>query len=215
MAVGAVWPAVCDREPAGCGDQPRHRGGDQCGTRWSYRLGGVVAARGQRNALREAPFQFHARYRSGRRDHARVQCDGRCPGISGRLGAGIHQLRQGQPGQAQFRVVGNGGVQPYRRRVVQDHDRDRYGARAIPQFRTGADRSLRRSGPGNVRLDHLHHRAHQGGPAAPAGGDLGAALGSACGHAGDERFRARLRIEQLVRARHAEPYARGDRRHAQ
>jgi hypothetical protein len=86
----------------------------------------------------------------------------------------------------------------------------------VPYRSSGpADRSLWRSGPGDVRRDHVHDRAYQGGQAAPAGRDVGAALGPACGHAGHERFRARLRIEQLVRARHAKPHALGDRRQAQ
>ena len=49
-----------------------------------------------------------------------------------------------------------------------------------------------RSCPGDVRRHHLHDRAYQGGPAVPAGGDIGAALGLDSGHAADERFRARL-----------------------
>ena len=66
MALGAAWPAIRHREPAGRRQQYRHRGGRACAGRWLYAPSGQYGERDQRDTLREAQFQFHPRYRAGR-----------------------------------------------------------------------------------------------------------------------------------------------------
>ena len=72
MAVGAARPAIRHREPAGCRRQYRHRGGRACAAGRLHAAPGQLAERDQRDALRQAQFQFHPRHRAGRGHHPRV-----------------------------------------------------------------------------------------------------------------------------------------------
>ena len=60
--------------------------------------------RDQRDALREAQFQFHPRYRAGREHHPRADRHGGQSIGSGQDGPRVHRLRQGQSRQDQHGV---------------------------------------------------------------------------------------------------------------
>ena len=71
MAVGAARPAIRHREPAGRRRQYRHRGGRACAAGRLHASLGHSGERDQRDALRQAQFQFHPRHRAGRGHHPR------------------------------------------------------------------------------------------------------------------------------------------------
>ena len=104
MAVGAAWPAIRHREPAGRRQQYRHRGGRARAAGWLYAPAGRRGERDQRDALRQAQFQFHPRHRAGRRHHPRAQRHGGESIVSGQDGSRVHRLCQGQSGQDQHGV---------------------------------------------------------------------------------------------------------------
>ena len=60
--------------------------------------------RDQRDALRQAQFQFHPRHRAGREHHPRAQCHGGQSIGSGQDRSRVHRLCQGQSGQDQHGV---------------------------------------------------------------------------------------------------------------
>jgi hypothetical protein len=60
MAVGAPRPAICYRQPAGWRRQYRHRGGCACPGRRLHAAHCWRMERDQRDALRQAQFQFRA-----------------------------------------------------------------------------------------------------------------------------------------------------------
>ena len=72
MAVGAARPAIRHREPAGRRQQYRHRGGRERAAGRLHAPPGRRGERDQRDALREAQFQFHPRHRAGRGHHPRA-----------------------------------------------------------------------------------------------------------------------------------------------
>ena len=65
---------------------------------------GRAGERDQRDALRQAQFQFHPRHRAGREHHPRAQCHGGQSIGSGQDGSRVHRLRQGQSRQDQHGV---------------------------------------------------------------------------------------------------------------
>ena len=65
---------------------------------------GRLAERDQRDALRQAQFQFHPRHRAGREHHARAPRHGGESIGSGQDGSRVHRLCQGQSGQDQHGV---------------------------------------------------------------------------------------------------------------
>ena len=65
MAVGAARPAIRHREPAGRRRQYRHRGGRARACGRLHAPPGRTGERDQRDALRQAQFQFHPRHRAG------------------------------------------------------------------------------------------------------------------------------------------------------
>ena len=69
-----------------------------------------TAERDQRDALRQAQFQFHPRHRAGREHRPRSQCHGGQSIGSGQDRSRVHRLRQGQSRQDQHGV----GRQRYR-----------------------------------------------------------------------------------------------------
>ena len=71
MAVGAARPAIRHREPTGRRQQYRHRGGRACAAGRLHAPHGRFSQRDQRDALRQAQFQFHPRHRAGREHHPR------------------------------------------------------------------------------------------------------------------------------------------------
>ena len=66
--------------------------------------GAVTRERDQRDALRQAQFQFHPRHRAGREHHPRAQCHGGESIGSGQDRSRVHRLCQGQSGQDQHGV---------------------------------------------------------------------------------------------------------------
>ena len=104
MAVGAARPAIHHREPAGRRHQYRHRGGRACAAGRLYAAAGQCGERDQRDALRQAQFQFHSRHRAGCGHHPRSPCHGGQSIGSGQDGSRVHRLCQGQSGQDQHGV---------------------------------------------------------------------------------------------------------------
>ena len=104
MAVGAARPAIHHREPAGRRRQYRHRGGRARARRRLHAAPGQFAERDQRDALRQAQFQFHPRHRAGRGHHPRAQRHGGESIGSGQDRSRVHRLCQGQSGQNQHGV---------------------------------------------------------------------------------------------------------------
>ena len=64
---------------------------------------GQLVERDQRDALRQAQFQFPSRHRAGRGHHPPALRHGGKSIRSGQNGSRVHCLCQGQPGQDQFR----------------------------------------------------------------------------------------------------------------
>ena len=135
MAVGAARPAIRHREPAGRRQQYRHRGGRACAAGRLHAPPGQSGERDQRDALRQAQFQFHPRHRAGRGHHPRAQRHGGESIGSGQDGSRVHRLCQGQSGQDQHGVGRHRDRAPCGRRAVQDDDRRRHGARALSRRR--------------------------------------------------------------------------------
>ena len=67
-------------------------------------LVGRCGERDQRDALRQAQFQFHPRHRAGRGHHPRAPCHGGESIGSGQDGSRVHRLCQGQSGQDQHGI---------------------------------------------------------------------------------------------------------------
>ena len=124
--------------------------------------------RDQRDALRQAQFQFHPRHRAGRGHHPRARCHGGQSIVSGQDRSRVHRLCQGQSGQDQHGVGRQRDRDPCGRRAVQDDDRRRHGSRAVSRRRARAHRSARRTGAGHVRPHACVDRVHQGRQAARA-----------------------------------------------
>ena len=164
MAVGAAWPAIHRREPAGRRRQyraPRRscvRPPTAIRSCWSFRQ------RDQRDALRQAQFQFPPRHRAGRGHHPRALGHGGQSVVSGQDGSRVHRLCQGQSGQDQHGVGAATGPQSSVRRAVQDDDRRRHGARALSRHGACADRSDRRSSAGRCS----HHAVRRSSTSRPA-----------------------------------------------
>ena len=135
MAVGAARPAIRHREPAGRRQQYRHRGGRACAAGRLHAAPGRCGERDQRDALRQAQFQFHPRHRAGRGHHPRALRHGGESIGSGQDGSRVHRLRQGQSGQDQHGVGRQRQHAPCGRRAVQDDDRRQHGARALSRRR--------------------------------------------------------------------------------
>ena len=133
MAVGAAWSAIRHRESAGRRRQSWHRGGRARASRRLYARPDRRAERDQRDALRQAQFQFHPRHCAGRDHRPLPECHGREPIGSGQDRSRVHRLCQGQSGQAQHGVARERQHAPCRRRAVQDDDRRQHGARAVSQ----------------------------------------------------------------------------------
>ena len=154
--------------------------------------------RDQRDALRQAQFQFHPRHRAGREHHARALRHGGESIGSGQDGSRVHRLCQGQSGQDQHGVGRQRQRATCRRRAVQDDGRRRHGSCAVSRRCAGADRSARRTGAGRCSApDAGVDRVYQGRQAARAGGDHRDALGGAAGRADRGRIRAGLRGERV------------------
>ena len=135
MAVGAARPAIRHREPAGRRQQYRHRGGRARAAGRLHAPPGQFGERDQRDALRQAQFQFHPRHRAGRGHHPRAQRHGGESIGSGQDGSRVHRLCQGQSGQDQHGVGRQRNPAPCGRRAVQDDGRRRHGARALSRRR--------------------------------------------------------------------------------
>ena len=101
MARGAARPAIHHREPAGRGQQHRHRGGRARVRRRIHAAHGRELERDQRDALRQPQFQFYPRYRAGRERHPISLRHGGKPVGSGQVGSRVHRLCQGQSPQTQ------------------------------------------------------------------------------------------------------------------
>ena len=128
----------------------------------------ALSERDQRDALRQAQFQFHPRHRAGREPSCRdALCHGGESVGSGQDGSRVHRLCQGQSRQDQYGVGRQRDSAPHGGRAVQDDDRRRHGARALSRRGAGADRPDRRAGAGHVRCPS-RRRSSTSGPASCA-----------------------------------------------
>ena len=156
MAVGAAWPAIRHREPAGRGQQYRHRGGRACASRrlyaprWSLRR-----TQSTRRSTTSSISISSATSRRSRASSARL-CHGGQSISSGQDRSRVHRLCQGQSGQDQHGVGRHRNRAPRGRRAVQDDDRRQHGPCAVSRRGTRADRSARRTSAGLFR--HLGRR---------------------------------------------------------
>ena len=95
---------VIENRP-GAGSNIAHRGGRAVRPPDGYTLLLVASAeRDQRDALRQAQFQFHPRHRAGRGHHPRAHRHGGQSIGSGQDRSRVHRLCQGQSGQDQHGV---------------------------------------------------------------------------------------------------------------
>ena len=91
--------------------------------------------RDQRDALRQAQFQFHPRHRAGREHRPLATCHGGQSVGAGEDRSRVHRLRQGQSGQDQHGVGRHRHAAACGRRAVQDDGGRRHGARAVSRRR--------------------------------------------------------------------------------
>ena len=74
MAIGAAWPAVRHRKPAGRRRQYRHRSGRACAGRWLHASVGRRIERNQRNALRQSSISISSATSRRSRAFAGTSC---------------------------------------------------------------------------------------------------------------------------------------------
>ena len=157
--------------------------------------------RDQRDALRQAQFQFHPRHRAGRGHHPRALSSW----------WSIHRFRPRRfpsssptPRPIRARSTWRRPASAPQSHVSGELFKMMAGVDMVHvPYRGGgarAHRSARRTGAGHVRHHACVDRAHQGRQAARAGGDHRDALGGAAGHPDRGRFRAGLRGERVVSA---------------
>ena len=127
-----------------------------------------------------------------------------------------HQARQGEPGQAQLRVVGPRHAVSHGRRALQGDGGRRHRPRAVQGKLGRAHRRARRAGADDVRRGDDDERARARGPGHGARHDRQVALDGAARRADDRRGgRARLRGGDLARRHGAEGHAARDRQPAE
>ena len=127
----------------------------------------AVSERNQRDALRQAQFQFHPRHRAGRGHLPRASLSWRS----------IRRFRprpfpSSSPMPRPIRARSTWRrpateLRPCGWRAVQDDDRRRHGPRALSRRGTRADRSARRTSAGHVRHP-CRRRSSTSGPASCA-----------------------------------------------
>ena len=168
MAVGAARPAIRHREPAGRRRQYRHRGGRARAAGRLYAAPGRCVERDQRDALRQAQFQFHPRHRAGRGHHPRAQRHGGESIGSGQDGSRVHRLCQGQSGQDQHGVGRHRNSRPH---VAGELFKMMTGVDMVHVPYRGAAPALTDLLGGQVQVDVRHHcrrRSSTSGPASCA-----------------------------------------------
>ena len=168
MAVGAAWPAIRHREPAGRRRQYRHRGGRACAAgRLHAAAGRLRRTRSMRRSTTSSISISSATSRRSRASSAcRIVMEVTSVG-SGQDGSRVHRLCQGQSGQDQHGIGRQRDLATCVRRAVQDDDRRRHGARAVSRRGARAHRSARRAGAGDVRPP-CRRRSSTSGPASCA-----------------------------------------------
>ena len=96
-------PFVIENRP-GAGSNIATEAGRASASRTAIRCSDRDEQRDQRDALREAQFQFHPRHRAGREHHPHAARHGGQSVVPGQDGSRVHRLRQGQSGQDQHGV---------------------------------------------------------------------------------------------------------------
>ena len=169
---------------------------------------GRCVERDQRDALRQAQFQFHPRHRAGREHHPISLCHGGQSIGSGQDGPRVHRLCQGQSGQDQHGVGRHGS----RHHMSGELFKMMTGVNLVHVPYRGAAPAITDllGGQVQVMFDVMPSpSAHQGRQAARAGGDNRDPFGCAAGYSDPGRIRAWLRGERMARShRRAERHAR-------
>ena len=198
MAVGAARPAIRHREPAGRRQQYRRPRRSCARPPDGYTLLLVSCGeRDQRDALRQAQFQFHPRHRAGRGHHPRARSSW----------WSIHRFRPRRfpssspmPRPIRARSTWHRAATAPRSIVAGELFKMMTGVDMVHVPYRGAAPALTDllGGQVQVMFDTMPvvDRAHQGRQAARAGGDHRDALGGAAGHPDRGRVRAGLRGER-------------------
>ena len=212
MAVGAARPAIRHREPAGCRQQYRHRGGR------ARARGRLHASPGRSDATRSTRRSTTSSISISSATSRRSRASSACPivmvvnpSVPAKTVPEFIAYAKANPGKINMASAGIGSAQ----HVSGELFKMMTGVDMVHvPYRGGgtrAHRSARRAGAGHVRRHCRVDRVHQGRQAARAGGDHRDALGRAAGHPDRGRVRAGLRGERMGRHRRAEEHARRDR----
>ena len=215
-AAPAPRPAVHRREPAGRGRQYRRGGGRFRRARRLHAAGGAAfAVDHQPDPLPQAQFRSR-RVRAGGDHDGGAERAGGPPRLSRRLARRVHRLREGQSGQAQFRLAGGRNDPASVGRAVQPHRRHGAGARALQGHSAGGERHRGRPRRPDVPGDGLGLPAAQSRSRQGAG-DLEPRTGGADGRRCDLRRGrpAGVPVRHLERHRGAAAHAAGTRGQAQ
>ena len=105
---GQARPAIRNREPAGRRQQYRHRSGGARARRRIHAAAGQSGECHQRNALRQAQFQFPPGHRAGCGLHARSQCRGGASSVPARTIPEFIAYAKANPGKINMASSGNG-----------------------------------------------------------------------------------------------------------
>ena len=202
MAVGAARPAIRHREPAGCRQQYRHRGGRACAAGRLYASAGQSRrTRSTRRFTKSSISISSATSRRSRASSAYPYVMVVNPSVPAKTVPEFIAYAKANPGKINMASAGIGS----RHHVAGELFKMMAGvdmrSRALSRRRRPRLTDLL-GGQVQVMFDQhaLVDRVHQGRQAARAGGDHRDALGGAAGHPDRGRFRAGLRGERLVSA---------------
>ena len=171
--------------------------------------------RNQRDALRQAQFQFHPRHRSGRRHHADAHVMVVHPSVPAKTVPEFIAYAKANPGKINMASAGNGSGTHLSGELFKDDGRGRYDPCALSRCSTRTYRSARWSSAGYfgslpATIEHI-----RAGKLRALAVTTVNTLGRIAGHPDCERFRTGLRGEPVVRRWVTQEDVHRDRRHAE